>query len=79
MDVETPDRTLTQKPERVTRKRVEAGLRQGELADLVGITRGHMNRIERGHVAASPSVLVRLALALGCPAADLMPPEEVAA
>ena len=78
MAVGTRKTPLTQKPERVYRKRLEAGLQQGQLADRLSITRQHMNRIERGHAAASPALLVQLADVLGCKVADLLPDETPA-
>jgi transcriptional regulator with XRE-family HTH domain len=71
----TPTRgRLTQDPERIFRKRNEAGLQQKELAARAGITPSRMSRIESGQFAAAPDVLHRLAEALGCPVTDLMPP-----
>ncbi|MFJ8140617.1 helix-turn-helix domain-containing protein [Streptomyces sp. NPDC096013] len=68
----------THSPESVRRKRIEAGLKQKELALRAGISRPHMSSIEHGRVSPSPPVLRRLANELGCEVADLMP-ETVAA
>lgn len=65
----------TQDPRRLQRRRIEAGLNQRELADRAGIHRSHMSWLERGKRGASPRVLKRLAEALDCTVADLMPPE----
>ncbi|MFF7521215.1 helix-turn-helix domain-containing protein [Streptomyces pseudovenezuelae] len=63
-------------PESIRRKRIEAGLKQKELAHKVGISTPHMSSIEHGRVNPSPPVLLRLAAALGCQVPDLMPPHE---
>lgn len=68
-----------QDPGRVRRKRIEAGLNQTALARKAGISKNHMSMVERGVAGASPGVLARLAEALGCQTADLMPPEPVSA
>ncbi|MFR0354110.1 helix-turn-helix domain-containing protein [Streptomyces sediminimaris] len=64
----------TQDPQRLKRRRIEAGLNQGELAAAAGIHPSHMSWLERGMRGASPRVLKRLAEALDCEIADLMPP-----
>jgi transcriptional regulator with XRE-family HTH domain len=63
-----------QDPQRLKRRRIEAGLNQGELAAKAGIHRSHMSWLERGKRGASPRVLKRLAAALECKVTDLMPP-----
>ena len=71
----TPTRgRLTQEPDRVWRKRVEAGLEQYELAAKAAIHPSKMSRIESGRLAAKPAELHRLAEVLGCHVTDLMPP-----
>jgi transcriptional regulator with XRE-family HTH domain len=79
MEAKTRKKRLPQSPERVERKRIEAGLQQGELAALAGIVPSHMSAIENGRWGASPALLHRLAAALGCKVTDLMPDEKVAA
>jgi transcriptional regulator with XRE-family HTH domain len=64
-----------QDPQRLKRRRIEAGLNQGELAKAAGIHRSHMSWIERGLRGASPRVLKRIADVLDCKVADLLPPE----
>ncbi len=64
----------TQDPQRLRRRRIEAGLNQRELAEAAGIHPSHMSWIERGLRGASPRVLARMAAALKCEVADLMPP-----
>lgn len=70
---------LAQDPLRVHRRRVQAGLAQNELAARIGISAAQLCRIEKGRSGASASVLSRLAEALHCEIADLMPPEPTAA
>ncbi|WP_340382244.1 helix-turn-helix transcriptional regulator [Streptomyces sp. SS7] len=65
---------LNQDPARLRRKRVEAGLTQKDLAQRVGVTKGHMSLVESGRRGASPDLLKRLAAVLDCAVADLMPP-----
>ncbi|MFJ9895279.1 helix-turn-helix domain-containing protein [Streptomyces sp. NPDC091280] len=65
-----------QDPARVRRRRVEAGLSQVSLARRVGVTKGHLSLVESGGRGASPELLGRLANALSCEIADLMPPLE---
>jgi transcriptional regulator with XRE-family HTH domain len=62
----------THSPAAIRRKRIEAGLKQKDLAHRAGISRPHMSSIEHGRVNPSPPVLHRLALALGCEIPDLM-------
>lgn len=69
----------THSPETVRRKRIEAGLKQIDLARQAGISKPHMSSIEHGRVNPSPPVLGRLAEALGCEISDLMPPQSAAA
>lgn len=68
-------RKLNQDPERLRRRRVSAGLDQKSLATQANVATSHVCRIEQGSASASPRVLGRLAAALGCEIADLMPPE----
>jgi transcriptional regulator with XRE-family HTH domain len=56
----------------VRNKRVEAGLSQTGLADLVGVTQPHISAIERGVASPSVEVLHALAKALGCKVAEIM-------
>ena len=65
---------LTQDPDRIFRKRIEAGLEQQELAARAGIHPSKMSRIENGRFAAKPADLHSIAAALGCHVTDLMPP-----
>lgn len=66
----------TQDPQRLRRRRIEAGLNQGELAAKAGISVSYMSCLALGTRNASPRVLKRLAKALNCEVSDLMPPDE---
>lgn len=52
--------------------RREAGLTQEKLAELAGMDRQAVNRIEQGHQAAIIDTLIRIADALNIPLADLV-------
>ncbi|MEU9972312.1 helix-turn-helix transcriptional regulator [Streptomyces sp. NPDC051014] len=64
-----------QDPVRVRRRRVQAGLKQCDLAGQAGISQSYMSMLEAGTCSASPPVMARLAAVLGCEIAELMPPE----
>lgn len=66
--------SLPQDPARIRRKRIEAGLSQPALAKKAGVSKSTVYRIEEGLVPAQAPTLRRLADALGCEIADLMPP-----
>lgn len=66
-------RPLSLDADKVRRKRIEAGLTQELTAEKVGVTKGYVCQIETGRRGGSPAVIVRLAAALGCQVADLMP------
>jgi transcriptional regulator with XRE-family HTH domain len=59
--------------EALRRRRVGQGLSQTKLAEQIGVTPATISYLESGGRQASPSTLVRLARALGCEPADLMP------
>lgn len=61
-------------PDRLRRRRIEAGLSQKDLAAQARISVSHMSQIESGKQNPSPPVLGRLACALTCEIADLLPP-----
>lgn len=52
--------------------RREKGLSQEKLAELAGMDRQAINRIEQGHQSAILDNLIRIADALGIPLADLV-------
>lgn len=64
-----------QDPRLIRRKRVQAGLTQGDLAAQAGISQSYMSMLEGGRASASAPVLKRLAEVLACEIADLMPAE----
>lgn len=68
-----PRKPLDQDPQKVRRRRYEAGLTQKALAEKSGVSSTYLCGIERGARNASPVALSRLADALGCKVADLMP------
>ena len=57
-------------------RREARGLYQKDLAELVGVSFGHISNIEAGRHQPSPPVLARIADALDVPAADLMLDDE---
>lgn len=65
---------LPQDPERLRRKRIEAGLSQPALAKKAGVHKSTVWRVEEGLNPAEADTLRRLAKALDCEIADLMPP-----
>ncbi|GII88205.1 hypothetical protein Ssi03_61950 [Sphaerisporangium siamense] len=69
-------RRLNQDPDRIRRLRTEAGLDGQSLARLAGISKSYLWQIEQGNANASPPILGKIARALGCEIADLMPPLE---
>lgn len=49
---------------RVARRRRELGLKQAQVAEVVGISNNHMSAIERARSIPSVEVVIRLAVAL---------------
>ncbi|WAZ20247.1 helix-turn-helix transcriptional regulator [Streptomyces cinnabarinus] len=64
-------------PQRLTRRRVEAGLSQNALARAVGVTKQLVSAVSLGKANFSPEVLDKVAQVLGCEIVDLLPPAEV--
>lgn len=52
--------------------RAERGLSQARLAELAGVDRKTINRIENGHFSPSLDTLTRLSVVLKCRLADLV-------
>ena len=52
--------------------RAEQGLSQARLAELAGVDRKTINRIENGHFSPSLDTLTRLSVVLKCRLADLV-------
>ncbi|MFG2506777.1 helix-turn-helix domain-containing protein [Streptomyces rubiginosohelvolus] len=63
-----------QDPVQIRRRRIEAGLTQEGLGKKAKVSKAHISMIERGAAGASAPLLSRLAEALECEVADLMPP-----
>lgn len=63
---------LDHDPGELRRRRVAAGLRLTDLAEIAGISFGHLGELERGTRNLSPPTLLKLAEALGCTTEDLM-------
>lgn len=57
---------------RIREARLYANLTQEKLAELAGMDRQSVNRIEQGHASPLLDNLIRLADALGTPLADLV-------
>lgn len=60
------------------RRRIEAGLSLTALAAKASVTKSHICDVEHGRANFSPEKLARIADALGCAIADLMPPAPAA-
>ena len=58
--------------DRIREVRRERKLSQERLAELAGLDRQAINRIEQGHASALLDNLIRIADALGVPLADLV-------
>lgn len=56
--------------------RTEQGVAQETLAHLADIERSHMGKIERGEHMPTLALILKIARALGCSAADLMTATE---
>lgn len=56
--------------------RTEQGVAQETLANLADIERSHMGKIERGEHMPTLAIILKIARALGCSAADLMAETE---
>jgi len=58
--------------DRLMALRAEGGLSQARLAELAGVDRKTINRIENGHFSPSLDTLTRLSVVLKCRLADLV-------
>ncbi|MFE2469792.1 helix-turn-helix transcriptional regulator [Streptomyces mirabilis] len=63
-------------PQRLTRRRVEAGLSQNALARKVGVTKQLVSAVSLGKANFGPETLQKVAEVLGCEVADLLPVDE---
>lgn len=70
---------LDHDPATLRSRRVEAGLTQAEVASTAKLSAGHLSELETGTRNPSPPVLARLAAALKCEVADLMPKQRASA
>lgn len=69
---EDPDRVLRQIAERVLKRRTDLGLRQQDLAELLGITPTNIHRIEHAQQNLTIRTLCKLADALGVTLGELL-------
>jgi transcriptional regulator with XRE-family HTH domain len=60
---------------RLRRKRIEAGMNQTQLAERAGVSKQLVSMVEKGKANFSPANLGKIATALGCTIADLLPDE----
>ncbi len=58
--------------DRLMALRAERGLSQARLAELAGVDRKTINRIENGHFSPSLDTLTRLSVVLKCRLTDLL-------
>ena len=58
--------------DRLIAHRVERGYSQARLAELAGVDRKTINRIENGHFSPSLDTLTRLSVVLKCRLSDLV-------
>lgn len=65
--------------QRIKQKRIEKGLTQERLAELVGIGPSHMSHLESGKTVASMDVFIAICNVLKCSADELLCREIVAA
>jgi len=56
--------------------RTAAGIAQEQLAHAANMERSYLGRIERGQSQPTLNAILKIALALGCDAADLVSPTE---
>lgn len=63
-------------PKRLTRRRIEAGLTQTELAKRAGCSKSLVSEVEAGKANFSITNLAAISRVLGCEIADLLPPED---
>ncbi|WP_248768068.1 helix-turn-helix transcriptional regulator [Pseudomonas sp. MWU12-2345] len=66
------DGTLARLGQAVRARRVAHSVSQEALADLAGIDRSHMGKIERGERNVTFLNIVRIAVALNCKPSDLL-------
>jgi transcriptional regulator with XRE-family HTH domain len=57
--------------------RIGQGWTQDEVADLAGLSKAYISRLERGERCATPSTKVEMARRLGAPVSDLFEVESL--
>jgi transcriptional regulator with XRE-family HTH domain len=57
--------------------RIGRGWTQDEVADLVGLSKAYISRLERGERCATPSTKVEIARRLGAPVSELFDVEPL--
>ena len=62
--------------ERLVALRAERDFSQAHLAELAGVDRKTINRIENGHFSPSLDTLTRLSVVLKCRLGDLVDPQR---
>ena len=61
----------------IREKRIEAGLSQDKLADIIGVSQSHIAAIERGAIKTPRrETLIKFQEALGFDLTEYMPPPE---
>lgn len=65
--------------QRIKEKRIEKGLTQEKLSELIGVGASHMSHLESGRTVPSMDVFINLCNVLGCSADDLLCREIAAA
>ncbi|WP_329214967.1 helix-turn-helix transcriptional regulator [Streptomyces sp. NBC_01485] len=63
-------------PQRLTRRRVEAGLSQNALAQAIGVSKQLVSAVSLGKANFSPEKLAQVADVLNCEIADLLPASD---
>lgn len=58
--------------QRIKEKRIEKGLTQEKLSEMIGVGPSHMSHIESGSTVPSFEVFISILNALGCSADDLL-------
>lgn len=69
-------RGMEHEPNRIRELRLAQGWSQQRLAEMVGVTKMTISDLERGEMQLTQHYMRRLATALGCTAADLLPVED---
>jgi transcriptional regulator with XRE-family HTH domain len=62
---------------KVREKRKRTGITQKDLAETIGVTRVYIGFIERGDTSITLAKVYRLATALNCNVADLLPLDAI--